>query len=72
MKITRHMVRDYSYLTPRTPGPTRLNPGFTVAIYEFQRTIESLWSTVLGIPASPLVSSQQGSLIYAVSPLQIS
>jgi len=29
--------------------PTEPNLGFTVAIYEFRRTIESLWSTVKGI-----------------------
>ena len=38
-------------ITHRTLGSIRLkrNSGFTITLYEFRRTIESLWSTVRGM-----------------------
>src|ERR1700733_7408872 len=39
-------------LTYRIPSPIRLNSGFTITMYEYQPTIESLWSTVLGTAAT--------------------
>jgi hypothetical protein len=48
------MVR--SFLCLATPELTWLNSGFTITMYEFERTIETLWSTVLGTPTRLRVS----------------
>ncbi len=37
-----------SCLASRTPTSTPLNLGFALAVYDDQRTIESLWSNVTG------------------------
>ena len=40
------------YFLPDTPNSIPYS-GFTISLYEYQRTIESLWSTVHGIYTCP-------------------
>lgn len=48
---------SFSYTLPvETPELNWLNSGFTITMYEFERTIETLWSTVLGTPTRLRVS----------------
>ena len=44
----------FSYVFPLgTPTQLHSNSGFTITLYEYGRTIESLWSTVHGILHTP-------------------
>ena len=56
MEDNNKVYGTYSYLTPYLPRHQlfRPSPGFTITMYEYQATIETLWKTTKG--TSPLSS----------------
>lgn len=54
----------FSYVFPLgTPTQLHSNSGFTITLYEYGRTIESLWSTVHGILHPPVLSTHHADLL---------
>ena len=60
------MVHPFLCLSCRHTNSIPSNSGFTITLYEYKRTIESLWSTVHGMLHLPVHSAC--SLIHAFPP----